>query len=175
MEEVKKGYIQVYTGDGKGKTTAALGLILRASGAGLRVYLGQFIKGRRTNEIKTLKARFPNVTVRQYGRGGFIRGKPSPEHVKAARKGLAQLRRAMLSRRYDLVIADEANVAVALGLLPAPSLLDLMDEKPESVELVVTGRKADRRVVARADLVTEMREIKHYFRQGVPARPGIEM
>ena len=175
MEEVRRGYVQVYTGDGKGKTTAALGLILRASGAGLRIYLGQFMKRSLTNEIRALRAHFPNVSVRQYGLGRFIRGKPSPEDIEAARRGLAQLRRAMLSRRYDIVIADEANVAVAAGLLPAPALLALIDEKPKRVELVITGRKAHRRVVARADLVTEMREVKHYFRQGVPARPGIEM
>ena len=169
-----KGYVQVYTGDGKGKTTAALGLILRACGAGLRVYLTQFIKRGTFSEIRLLKERFPDVTIRQSGRGRFIRGNPLPDDIAAARKGMTQLRRAMLSGKYDIAIADEANTAAAMGLLPLQDLLNLINDKPANVELVITGRGAHRRVKASADLVTEMKDIKHYFRQGVPARPGIE-
>jgi len=169
-----KGYIQVYTGDGKGKTTAALGLALRAVGAGLRVYLGQFLKRGDYNEIKLLRARFPEVTVEQYGRGGFITGPPAPEDQQAAAQGLARLRQALTGGHYDLVIADEAHTAVALGLFPESQLLALMDAKPEPVELVLTGRNAGPAVLDRADLVTNMTCVKHYHAAGVRGRPGIE-
>ncbi|MBN1673278.1 MAG: cob(I)yrinic acid a,c-diamide adenosyltransferase [Kiritimatiellae bacterium] len=168
------GYVHIYTGDGKGKTTAALGLIVRATGAGLRVYMGQFLKRADTCESRTLRARFPDVTVERYGRGGFVRGKPSTADTAAARRGLTRLRRAVQSGQYDVVIADEANVAVALGLLPAEAFLRLIDDKPAPVELVLTGRGADRRLLAKADLVTEMTCRKHYYAAGVRARRGIE-
>ena len=167
-------YTQVYTGDGKGKTTAALGLALRAVGAGLRVYLGQFIKGGEYSEIKVLRTRFPEVTVEQYGAGRFILRTPSPDDLEAARDGLARLRAAMCSGQYEVVIADEANTAMAAGLFPEEDLLSLMSDKPVTVELVLTGRGAGARVRERADLVTEMTCIKHYFEAGVPGRPGIE-
>jgi len=169
-----KGYVQIYTGDGKGKTTAALGLALRAVGAGLKVYFGQFIKKGNYSEIKMLKRRLPEVTVRQYGCGGFIKGKPSPKDIRAAEQGLSECQKAMLSGHYDLVIADELNSAVSAGLLGVEELLRLIDEKPDHVELVITGRGAHARVIKRADLVTEMKGRKHYFEQGVPARKGIE-
>lgn len=169
-----KGYVQVYTGDGKGKTTAALGLILRACGAGLRVYLGQFIKKGRFSEIKTLQDRFPEVTVEQYGLGHFIKGDPSPEDIAAATEGLAKLRNAMASGDHDIVVADEANTAVSIGLLPVGDLVALMEAKPPDVELVITGRDADEMVMDRADLISEMRNIKHYIDNGVGARQGIE-
>ena len=169
-----KGYVQVYTGTGKGKTTAALGLTLRALGAGLRVYIGQFIKKGNYSDIRILRNRFTEVTLRQYGRGRFIRKKPSPEDVRAAERGLSELRKAMLGGDYDLVIADELNPAVSAGLLDIEELLRLIDDKPEHVELVITGRGAHQRLIRRADLVTDMRNIKHYFAKGVRARKGIE-
>jgi len=169
-----KGYVQVYTGNGKGKTTAALGLIVRACGAGLKVYLCQFIKGGICSELKTLKKRFCDVTIHQCGRGCFIKGKPSRDDLKLAKKGFAKLRSAILSGKYDLVIADEANCAISCGLLTASELLKLIDEKPPHVELVFTGRSAPAELIARADLVTEMKEVKHYFNNGIKARPGIE-
>lgn len=169
-----KGYVQVYTGNGKGKTTAALGLIVRACGAGLRPYLGQFIKKGDFSEIKTLKDRFPEVTVEQYGLGHFIKGEPTPEDMAAAADGLKKLRDAMLSGDYDIVVADEANSAVSAGLFSADNVLALIDEKPENVELVITGRDADQAVMDRADLVSEMRSVKHYMDDGVGSRPGIE-
>jgi len=171
---LKKGYIQVYTGDGKCKTTAALGLAVRAVGAGLRVYLGQFIKGRDYSEIKVLRERFPEVTLEQYGAGRFIRGKPTVEDVAMARRGLVSLNEAMRSGRYDVVIADEACTAVGAGLFLEDDLLSLMAGKPETVELVLTGRGAGKRVCERADLVTEMKCDKHYYDAGVKGRPGIE-
>ncbi len=169
-----KGYIHVYTGEGKGKTTAALGLALRASGAGLKVFFGQFIKKGNFSEIKILETRFPEITVKQYGRGGFIKAQPSPEDVRAAERGLADLRKAMLSSQYDLVIADELNVAVSVGLLNIDDLIRLIDAKPGQVELVITGRAAHKRLMKRADLVTDMKNLKHYFEKGVSARKGIE-
>ena len=171
---MKQGYVQVYTGGGKGKTTAALGLALRAAGAGLKVYIGQFIKQGCYSEIRALKRRFPEIALRQYGHGGFIRGKPQPEDIRCARRGLAALRRAVTSNRYDLVIADEANCAVTCGVLTIDDLLALIEAKPAGVELVFTGCKAHPRLIQRADLVTEMRAVKHYFQRKVPARKGIE-
>jgi cob(I)alamin adenosyltransferase len=169
-----KGYIQVYTGNGKGKTTAALGLALRAAGAGLSVYIAQFIKKGAYSEIKALKALAARITVEQFGRGRFIRGTPEPADVALAEEGLEAVRSAMASATYDLVILDEANGAVAAGLFPVSALIGLMEEKPESVELVITGRAAHEAVIQRADLVTEMKAVKHYFEKGVMGRRGIE-
>ena len=169
-----QGFVQVYTGDGKGKTTAALGLALRAAGAGLRVYFGQFIKNADYSEIKAL-ARFADcITVRQFGRGCFLLTEPAPEDRAAARRALEGLSEALVSGDYDLVIADEANVAVALGLIEPDDLVTLIDQRPEQVELVLTGRGAPDAVLARADLVTEMRCVRHYYDRGVLARQGIE-
>ena len=170
----ERGYVQVYTGDGKGKTTAALGLAVRAAGAGRRVYIGQFIKGRPYSELAALKRLGDAITVRQYGRGCFIYREPTAEDVRLAESGLAEARRVLAAGEYSVVILDEANVAVTVGLFPVDRLLELIDGKPECVELVLTGRGADARLLARADLVTEMREVKHYFRAGVAARRGIE-
>lgn len=169
-----KGYVQVYTGNGKGKTTAAIGLLVRAVGAGLRVYMGQFLKRGEFSEVRALRERFPEVTIEQYGSGGLVKGKPSEEDRRLAAQGLARLRQAMAGGRYDLVIADEANVAVAAGLVTIEDLLAAVREKPEAVELVLTGRKAHPRLVKAADLVTEMKALKHYYARHVPARPGIE-
>lgn len=171
---MQKGYVQVYTGDGKGKTTAALGLALRACGAGWRVLVGQFIKARETSEVRLLRTRLPEIAVEQYGRG-MIRGAPSPEDRAAARQGIARFRGRMVGGEYDLVIADELNVALAKGLIPLEAVLDLIRNKPPHVELVLTGRDAHPGVIEHADLVTEMRCVKHYLTNGVPAREGIEL
>jgi cob(I)alamin adenosyltransferase len=168
------GCVQVYTGDGKGKTTAALGLALRAAGAGMRVFLVRFLKTGNSSELAALERFADLVTVRSYGRAGFIRGEPAPEDIERARNGFTEVRAAVASGAYPLVILDEVNVAVHLGLLPAEEVLDLMDERPGHVELVLTGRQADPRIVERADLVTEMREVKHPYHAGVPARKGID-
>ncbi len=169
-----KGYVQVYTGDGKCKTTAALGLIVRAVGAGLRVYLGQFIKSGDYSEIRLLRERFPEVTIEQYGLGHFIRGGPLPADIEKAQRGLEALANAMKSGSFDVVIADEAHGAVGAGLITERDLLQLIDDKPDTVELVLTGRGAGQALQARADLVTEMRCIKHYYDAGVQGRRGIE-
>jgi cob(I)alamin adenosyltransferase len=167
------GYIQVYTGNGKGKTTAALGLALRGAGAGLQVFVGQFLKQGDYSEIKAL-SRFDNVTVEQFGMGRFVRGKPSEAEKIAARKGYDRLCGILDAGTHDLVIVDEGNVAVSCRLISEQELLALMDRKPEHMELVITGRGATPEVTDRADLVTEMQEIKHYYHQGVMARKGIE-
>jgi cob(I)alamin adenosyltransferase len=169
-----KGYVQVYTGPGKGKTTAALGLALRAVGAGLRVYLAQFVKGMHYSELESLKLLADSITVRQYGRNCFIHGNPGEEDRCRARDALAEVREIMLSGRYDLIILDEANIATSLELFPVEDLLEVIRARPENVELVLTGRNADPRVLEAADLVTEMRDVKHYFTNGVKARAGIE-
>jgi cob(I)alamin adenosyltransferase len=170
----KTGYVHVYTGDGKGKTTAALGLALRAAGAGMKVFIAQFIKGRHYSEIDAL-GRFPDlVSIEQYGRGCFIFRKPTEEDIAAARKGLAEAREVLIGGRHRVVVLDEACCAVGCGLFSADDLLAVVDEKPEHVELIVTGRGAPPALVERADLVTEMRQVKHYYTEGVVARTGIE-
>lgn len=169
-----KGYVQVYTGDGKGKTTAALGLALRAVGAGLKVYLAQFIKRGAYSEINALKRFSDSVTVEQFGCGRFAKGKPSAEDISAARKGLARIKEIISSGQYPVVILDEANVAVSCGLLGVQDLLDIIDLKPEDMELVITGRDAAPQILEKADLVSEVNAIKHYFQNGVTARIGIE-
>ena len=168
------GYIQVYTGDGKGKTTAALGLALRAAGAGLRVCIIQFMKGAESSEIASLRELSDMITLRRYGRAGFVEC-ALDEDIRLAYEGLMEAERAVASGDYDMVILDEANVAAYFGLFSVSDLLRLMDKKPEHIELVITGRKADPQVIERADIVTEMCEIKHYYHRGVSARKGIEL
>lgn len=169
-----KGYIQVYTGNGKGKTTAALGLAIRAAGAGLKVFIAQFIKMGEYGEIKALKRFKDLITVEQFGTGRFIKDKPSASDIEIARKGIEKIKAAFTSGQYNVVIMEEANVAAKLGLLSVENILKIMDEKPKDVELVITGRGADSRIIEKADLVTEMKEVKHYFQKGVKARTGIE-
>jgi cob(I)alamin adenosyltransferase len=169
-----RGFLHVYTGDGKGKTTAAIGLALRAAGAGLRVFIAQFVKSGRYSEIEALDRFADRITTRQYGRGCWLRGQPSDEDVQMARTGYEQAREVIRSGEYQVVILDEANIATWFKLLAVDDLLALIDIKPDTVELVFTGRNADPRLIERADLVTEMREIKHYYQQGISARKGIE-
>lgn len=169
-----KGYVQVYTGDGKGKTTAALGLALRAAGAGLKVYIAQFVKGMEYSELDSIKRFSDCIEIKQYGRDCFIRKAPVEEDRRLAREGLKEVWDVMCSGQYQLIILDEANIATHFHLFSVDDLLDLIHGKPEDVELVITGRKADPRVIEEADLVTEMKEIKHYYQKGVQAREGIE-
>jgi cob(I)alamin adenosyltransferase len=169
-----KGYIQVYTGNGKGKTTAALGLAIRAAGAGLKVFIAQFIKMGEYSEINALKRFSDLITIEQYGRGRFIKGKPSPEDIQAAERGLDRIEKIIDSREYRVMILEEANVAVTYGLFSVQDLLRIINKKPDDLEIVITGRNAMPEIIERADLVTEMKEIKHYYRKGVKARVGIE-
>ncbi len=169
------GLVQVYTGDGKGKTTAALGLALRAAGHGMRTYIGQFLKGRHYGELESLRSLSKYITVEQYGLNEWVHvDSVTPEQQAAAQDGLKRIRQALHSGRYDIVILDEVNVALHFGLLTEEELLNLIDKKPAGVELVLTGRRAPPGIIDRADLVTEMREVKHPYQRGMEARPGIE-
>jgi len=169
-----KGYVQIYTGEGKGKTTAALGLALRATGADYKVFIGQFIKSGNYSEIRALGRLSDLVTVEQYGQGRFIKGQPSDKDKLMARNGLHRLKKIVSSGDYQVVIIDEGNVAVTCKLISHENLLDLIDAKHPDTELIITGRGATPEVMARADLVTEMVPVKHYYQAGVSARVGIE-
>src|SRR5574337_1108328 len=169
-----RGCVQVYTGNGKGKTTAALGLALRAAGAGYKTFIAQFIKKKRCSEHDLLDELSGRIIVKRYGTGFLLNRKPSPADIQAAQTGYAEIKKNLLSKKYDIVILDEANVAARYGLITAQDLLDLMTVKPKSVELVITGRYADEQVMRAADRAMELREIKHYREKGVAARRGIE-
>lgn len=169
-----QGFVQVYTGNGKGKTTAAIGLAIRAAGAGLKVFIGQFIKTGDFSEVKILKRLSDLIVVEQFGLGYFIGRNPNHEDVDAARKGIQRVLSILKSNEYKVVILEEANVAVRYGLISEEDLLGLIEQKPDNKELVITGRWATQLVIQNADLVTEMKNIKHYYRKGVEARVGIE-
>jgi cob(I)alamin adenosyltransferase len=169
-----KGYVQVYTGNGKGKTTAALGLALRAAGAGLRVFVAQFVKSSEYSEIKALRRFDDLITVRQFGTGRFILGAPDEEDLRAARRGWQELKSIIAAGSYDVVVLDELNIAIFYKLILPDELIEVIESRPAHVELIITGRNAHEKILARADLVTEMREVKHYYAAGVQARDGIE-
>lgn len=173
MSKLRKGYVQVYTGNGKGKTTAAMGLALRAAGAGLRVYLQQFAKGGESSEIKVLK-KFSNIKLSRCGNGPFIKGRPGLSDIKCATEGWMKAQKNILSGYYDLVILDEINVAMRLGLVNVRQALEVFKKRPAHVELVLTGRDCPNAVLRFADLVTAMVDEKHPFQRGVCARKGIE-
>ena len=168
------GYIHVYTGDGKGKTTAALGLALRAAGAGKRIFIAQFVKGMHYSELESLKRFEQEITLRQYGRDCFIKHDPEKEDIALARNGLEESAEAIRSGEYDLIILDEASIAVHYNLFTTDELIEVINLRQEDAEIVITGRKAPAELISIADLVTEMKEIKHYYQRGVQARKGIE-
>ncbi len=168
------GYIQIYTGNGKGKTTAAIGLSVRAVGAGKKVFFAQFVKGQIYSEVKTILQYLPNITIKQYGLDCFIYHKPKQEDFDAARKGFEEVSEIILSGKYDVVVLDEANIAIYYQLFSVEELIRLLKRKPEQTEIIITGRYAPAELIEYADLVTEMKEIKHYYTQGIQARIGIE-
>ena len=172
---LQQGLIQVYTGDGKGKTTAALGLALRAAGHGLRVYIVQFMKGwPHYGELVALQFQ-PNITLVQFGRPDFVdKQNPDPQDVELAQQALRHSLDVLLDGGYDVIILDEINVALDYALVSLEQVLSLIESKPPHVELLLTGRNARPEVLARADLVTEMRELKHPYATGLGARKGIE-
>lgn len=173
---LEQGCIQVYTGNGKGKTTAALGLSLRALGRGMRVCFFQFIKGGGPYGEQLLAERLgPDFDIIQTGRPGWVNVKDITEDRRLAQEALQQARQKLLSEDYDLFVCDEILGAVGFGLIDLEQVLELMRVKPKRVELVLTGRNAPEQVMQEADLVTEMKEVKHYYHSGVPARVGIEM
>ena len=141
---LSKGYVQVYFGTGKGKTTAAIGLAIRAAGCGLKVYIAQFIKGLVYSEIKALQKFKDSITVKQYGRGCFIKNEPAEKDIEAAKQGLEHASQVILSGKYDVVILDEITIAQYFGLITTEEIIELIKSKPSHVELVLTGRKVDR-------------------------------
>lgn len=171
-----KGYIQIYTGNGKGKTTAALGLALRAAGHGYRTFIGQFLKGQDYGELTAVKKLEPYITIKQFGRKGFVHVNKNPDKIDIdlAKKGLEECRRAMLSGNYNIIILDEITVCLYFNLLGEQEILEFLSHKPPEIEIVITGRYAPDSLIAAADLVTRMDEIKHYYTKGIPARKGIE-
>lgn len=171
---MQPGYVHVYTGNGKGKTTAALGLALRAIGAGYRVFMGQFVKGMDYSELHAVPLLGDRLCLEQYGRGCFIRNEPTEEDRRLAQAGLARLAGILRSGEYRVVILDEANIAVHYGLFSVEELLEVLRQRAPEVEAIVTGRRAHPDLIEYADLVTEMREVKHYYTQGIEARRGIE-
>ncbi len=174
-ERLSQGLIQVYTGDGKGKTTCALGLALRAAGQGFRVYIIQFMKGRQTGEACAAARLAPEVTLRYFGRPGLVNLRaPAPEDLALVREGWDLARQVLAAGEHDLVILDEINLALTHGLIPLEEALEVLRRRPAGVEVVLTGRRAPAEVVEMADLVTEMRPVKHYYQAGVKARRGIE-
>jgi cob(I)alamin adenosyltransferase len=171
---MKKGYIQVYTGNGKGKTTAAIGLAIRAAGAGLRVCFCQFLKGRQSSEITILKKLNKNVMVLRSGEKSFVYSCQIGDRLKAQRC-FKKVSAIILQGKCDVVILDEINTAVALKLINIKELVEILKERPKQMEIVLTGREAPREIIKIADLVTRMTQVKHYYSKGIVARKGIEL
>jgi len=170
------GYIQIYTGNGKGKTTAALGLALRAAGHGLKTYIGQFLKGQKYGELDSIKKLSPLISITQFGRNTFVHVSQNPdkEDIEKANQGLQTCLKTMLSGLYDIIVLDEVNVALYFKLIKEKDILAFLERKPKNIEVILTGRYAPESLLAKADLVTEMKEIKHYYSAGTKARDGIE-
>ena len=176
MNRLRKGYVQIYTGNGKGKTTAALGQALRAAGSGLQTFIVMFMKDYSYGEIRMIKNLSDWIRLEQYGNDDFVFRKQPPdnEDKKSAHMALKRAREVMLSAEYDMLIMDEVCVAIHFGLLKTEDVLSLLEEKPDSIELILTGRYCPPELIEKADLATEMQEIKHYYQNGVVARKGIE-
>jgi cob(I)alamin adenosyltransferase len=170
-----RGLVQVYTGDGKGKTTAALGLALRAVGWGYPVFIGQFMKAQDTGELRSAAVLTPLLTIEQFGQPDWVSlGDPSAEDLALTQRGLARIRAVLAAGEHRVVIMDEICVAVGFKLARVEEVLEIIAAKPLGVELVLTGRRAPAEIVAVADLVSEVCEVKHPYQQGIPARQGIE-
>ena len=176
MGTIGKGYIQVYTGNGKGKTTASLGLAVRAAGHGLKTVIIQFMKGWIDyGELAGVRMLAPHVEIHQAGRDTFVnRNNPDPEDIRLAVEGWKLASGIISGRKADIVVLDEINCAMYFGLLPVAEVLEAIKGKPDGMELVLTGRGAPPEIIEAADLVTEMREIRHYYAKGVDARVGVE-
>ena len=171
----RKGLVQVYTGNGKGKTTAAFGQALRALGHGYRVCVIQFMKGRKYGEFLAAERHLPNLTVQLAGLDSFVmRENPAPLDIELAQQGLAFAREAVASGNYDMVVLDEINVAIDFRLIPIEEVLSLITTRPAAVDLILTGRYAPPAIVAIADMVSEIREIRHHHSAGIKERAGIE-
>lgn len=170
---MEKGYVHIYTGDGKGKTTAAFGLAVRALCAGKRVFVGQFVKSMQYHETRMVD-KFEYISIEQFGNGCMLTREVDEEDIRMARKGLERCEEILLSGEYDIVILDELTIALYLGLLELADVVKLLQSKRPETELIITGRYAPQELIDMADLVTEMREVKHYYTQGVLSRDGID-
>ena len=176
MINFKKGFVQIYTGNGKGKTTAAIGQAVRAAGFGLKTYIAQFMKEFPYNELKSLRYLSEWITIEQFGKDDFVykRELPKSEDIAKVRKGLEISRNNMLSGNYDIIILDEAIVSIYFKLIEVNELIEFIKSKPENIELILTGRYCPQELIDLADLVTEMNEVKHYYQKGITSRRGIE-
>ena len=170
---MEKGYIHIYTGNGKGKTTAAFGLAVRALLSGKNVFVGQFVKDMKYNETK-LEEHFENIVIKQLGNGCFINREASIEDINSATCGLRECKNVLSSGNYDLVILDEITIALYFKLFSVFDVIDILKTKSYKTEVVLTGRYAPKELIDIADLVTEMVEVKHYYSQGVLSRDGID-
>lgn len=176
MKKLKQGFIQIYTGNGKGKSTAAIGQAVRAAGFGLKTYIAQFMKEYPYNELSSLKKLSEWIAIEQFGGDEFVYRKelPSKEELAKAKKGLQTAKEKMLSGDYDLIILDEAIVSIYFKLIESKDVVEFVKSKPENVELILTGRYCPEELIELADLVTEMKEVKHYYQKGITSRSGIE-
>ncbi len=170
---MEKGYVHVYTGNGKGKTTAALGLSVRAVCAGKKVFFGQFVKGLDYSELECVNF-LPNLEIKQFGRGCFIYEEPTTEDIAAAKKGLDRFKEILSQGEYDIVVMDELSIALYYKLFSVEEVIDIIKNRKENIEVIITGRYAPDEIIEIADLVTEMKEVKHYYTKNVEARKGIE-
>jgi len=176
MSKLKQGFIQIYTGNGKGKSTAAIGQAVRAAGFGLKTYIAQFMKEYPYNELNSLKRLSEWILIEQFGGDDFVYKKelPGEEELAKAKKGLQTAREKMLSGEYDIIILDEAIVAIYFKLIETKEIVEFIKAKPKNVELILTGRYCPEELIELADLVTEMKEVKHYYQKGITSRRGIE-
>jgi cob(I)alamin adenosyltransferase len=168
-----KGYVQIYTGDGKGKSTAAFGSAARMAGRGGRVFVGRFMKGLTSGEFISCD-NIPGIEYEDFGSEEYIVGTPSGRDFSGAEHGLLRVSEVLESNKYDMVVMDEVNDALLFGLLTLDAVLEVVAKRPVHTELIITGRGAPKKLMDMADLVTEMRAVKHYFDEGVMARPGVE-
>ncbi len=168
-----RGYIHIYTGNGKGKTTAAFGLALRALCSGKSVYVGQFVKSMKYNETQ-IENKFDTIKIEQYGRDCFISREPEQEDIDLAQIGLEKIKKIILSGEYDVVIMDEITIAIFFKLITTQQVIEIMKNKATNCELIITGRYAPEELYEYADLVSEVQEIKHYYQNGVLSRNGID-
>jgi len=170
---MKRGYTHIYTGNGKGKTTAAFGLALRAACSGKKIFIGQFVKNMKYNETKIVKI-MGNIDIKQFGSGCFIDREPSKKDIDFAEKGFDSCLNIIASEKYDMIILDELTIALYFNLINEARVIKLIQDKPIELELIITGRYASDNLIFESDLVTEMRCVKHYYESGVLARDGIE-
>jgi cob(I)alamin adenosyltransferase len=168
-----KGFIHLYTGNGKGKTTAAIGLSIRAVGAGKKVYIAQFVKGMPYAELNAI-GRIPEIEIHQFGLDCFIVNEPKKEDIEIARKGLEHIAQAFVKNNHQVYVLDEVCIALYYKLFTISELNDVLKLRNPETELILTGRYAPQELIDLADLVTEMKEIKHYYQKGIDARKGIE-